>query len=243
MKKKLFFPKRIPEPKQMEKTEMLVFEKLAQTNYRRWVLPLVLDASSLLPVKHAKILDIGCGPGLLVRGFAEHQKNWDIIGVDISPYALTLAKKNCFGLKNARFVKSNVYKLAFKDSRFDLVVCKDSFHHFDKPEVALKEMFRVLRPGGVLYLQDLRRDLPRYLLQRAIPADTPLKKLQFYSARAAYTKKEIEKILKNLKIKNYQIKTQKVNGLMKKTFLKLNLLSKQLTEGFQARFILTATKS
>lgn len=243
MKKNLFFPKRIAEPKQMEKAEMLVFEKLALTNYRRWVLPLVVDACNLISARHAKILDVGCGPGLLVKGFAEYKKNWDVVGADISSHALALARKNCKGLKNSALVKSTVYKLTFKDDEFDLVVCKDSFHHFDKPDKALKEMLRVLRPGGILYLQDLRRDLPQYLLNRAIPADNPIKKLQFYSARAAYTKKEVEELLENLKIKKYRIRTQHINNAAKKTFFKLGVLNKQLKEGFQARFLLTATKS
>ncbi len=198
MHQTLYFPKRIPEPKKMEKEEMLVFEQLSQTNYKRWVLPLVKDASRYLTKKPAKILDVGCGPGLLAKGFAEEKPNCEIFGLDISPHALNLAKKNCRGLNNTHFVQASIYRLPFPSQSFELVVCKDTFHHFDHPRIALREMLRVLKTGGTLYIQDLRRDLPMYLLKRSIPSDTPVKKLQLYSARAAYTKEEIAKILKTI---------------------------------------------
>ncbi|MDE2312136.1 MAG: class I SAM-dependent methyltransferase [Patescibacteria group bacterium] len=240
MNARLYFPKRLPEPKQMEQAEMTAFDHLAKSNYHRWVLPFVWEAKIYFPKKTKKILDVGCGPGLLVKGFAEASRSWQVTGIDVSSHALVLAKKNCRQLKNIQFAKNDASKLKFSSHSFDAVVCKDTLHHFNDPVQVFKEIWRVLKPGGTLYLQDLKRDLPMYLLKRAIPPDSPIKKLQFYSARAAYTKPEIKKILKLANINNYNLKTNKVTKALAKTFSKIE--RNGLKEAFQSRFVLVAKK-
>ena len=56
--KKLTFKKRIPEPKEMGKEEMKVFEKMSIDSFRRWIIPLADDAVSRVLVKNGKILVI-----------------------------------------------------------------------------------------------------------------------------------------------------------------------------------------
>ncbi|TSC75931.1 MAG: type 11 methyltransferase [Parcubacteria group bacterium Gr01-1014_30] len=234
----MFFSNRIPEPKIMEKEEMKVFEELSNQNYKRWILPFVDEAMQTLNVESGKVLDIGCGPGLLVKELAKRSKNLRVIGVDVSPEAIKLAKKNCRSLKNVKFLRGDVTSLPFPNGTFDLIVCKDSFHEFPNLRKALQEVMRVLKPGGILYAQDLRRDLPMYLLRRAIPPDTTVKKLQFYSARAAYIKTEIRDILKQLDIQHFFIKTRKLTENIRKNYGKQGISLIQLKEGFQARYIL-----
>ena len=64
--RKVFFKKRIPEPKVMERVEHDVFEKASQENYKRWMVPLVDDALERFEKNNKKdnlkILDIACGP-------------------------------------------------------------------------------------------------------------------------------------------------------------------------------------
>lgn len=238
--KKVVFKKRVPEPKEMGREEMKAFEKMSADNYRRWAVPLVDDALSKIRVKGAKILDIGCGPGLLAKELASRSKYFDVYGIDMSPHAIKMARKNCKDFGGVHFKEANAYNLPFSDSTFDLVACKDSLHHFDAPQKALKEMLRVTKKGGVLYIQDIKRDLPWYLLRRAIPPDTIFKKLQFYSARAAYTKKELGDILKKLNIINFSIKTRKVTKQLSRKYNDVD--PRQLREGFQCRYVVTVER-
>ena len=234
---KVIFHRRIPEPKVMGEQELKVFEDLSKKNYKRWLIPFVDEALGVTNMKEGKILDVGCGPGLLAKEFALRSMKLEVMGIDTSFHAIQLAQKNCEGLKNVKFQIGNVYRIPFSEKTFDLVVCKDSFHHFNSIKQALKEMLRVLKDNSVLYAQDLRRDLPQYLLQLAIPPDTILKKLQFYSARAAYTKKEIQKLLTSLHVNTYNVRTRKLSKHMLQMYKKKGINSIRLKEGFQARYV------
>jgi len=238
--KKPTFPKRVPEPKEMGREEMKVFEKMSSENYQRWMIPFVDDALSKLKADASKILDVGCGPGFLVKEIASRGKCFDVYGADLSSHAIRMAKNNCKDFNNTHFKKASAYKLSFPDNSFDMVVCKDSLHHFDDLPKALGEMLRVTKDSGTLYIQDLKRDLPQYLLKRAIPPDTIFKKLQFYSARAAYTKEEIKNILKKLKVGSFSVKTRSLTEKLLRKYSDIN--PKQLREGFQCRYALTIKK-
>src|SRR3989338_7596896 len=114
--KKLTFLKRIPEPKEMGREEMRVFEKMSSDNYQRWMIPFVDDALSKLKENMAKILDVGCGPGFLVKEIASRGKCFDVYGADLSSHAIRMAKNNCKDLNNTHFKKVSVYKLPFSDN-------------------------------------------------------------------------------------------------------------------------------
>lgn len=219
----------------MKKIELEAFEKLTRANYNRWLIPLADDLLLKARIKKGQILDVACGPGLLTKELAKRSKKFLVHGIDNSRYAVKLAQANCQGLQNAILTTDDVYNLHFPENKFDVVVCKDSLHHFDNPRLALLEMLRVLKPNGLLYLQDLKRDLPYYLLKRAIPPDDVIKKLQYYSARASYTKFEMENILKKLKIKNILIRTRKITDPIRKRYKK-TLDINSLKESFQARY-------
>ncbi len=240
--KKTYFPKRIPEPKKMDKIEMKSFEKATKENYQRWIIPLVDDVLQKANLKKGVLLDVACGPGLLVKEFAKRSKSFAVFGVDASSDAMRIARENCKGMKNTSFIKANAYHLPFKDSIFDLVVCKDSLHHFNNSQKALKEMMRVVKMGGLIYIQDLRRDLPWYLLKTAIPPDTVFKKLQFYSARASYTKQEIKKILDELHIQSYTVQTRNITKKLAQCYKKKGITYVQLKAGFQSRYVAIVKK-
>lgn len=93
-----------------------------------------------------KILDAGCGTGLLAKKI---KKYGDVAAVDISPYAVKLAK-----IRGVPARQASVDKLPYKNNAFDLVVSVDVIYHRrvdDKK--ALAEFFRALKPGGVLILR------------------------------------------------------------------------------------------
>lgn len=239
---KLFFRKRIQEPELMEKLEYHEFEKIFLKNYEKWTIPIIYD---VLQYKndYKKILDVGCGPGLLIKELALNFNKSLVYGLDYSRYVLKLAKKNCKGLENVKFVHSDISKTKFSNDFFDLIICKDSFHHFKNPNLAIKEMLRILKKDGVLYIQDLRRDVPWYILKTVIPPDNVVKKLIYYSVRAAYTKKEVLNILNKNKIKKFIFKIKKPEdylNIFKKENVDINL--KELVNTFRSRFVLIIKK-
>jgi len=116
----------------------------------RWVQKKVLRQIMLAP--NASVLDVGCGPGRALLFFKENGVK-NLFGIDLSPAMILRAKKR-FG-KNAVLKVASVEKLPFANNQFDVVTNTEAFHHFLDPKKAIKEMYRVLKPDGKLYLADL----------------------------------------------------------------------------------------
>jgi ubiquinone/menaquinone biosynthesis C-methylase UbiE len=234
---KLFFKTRKPEPKIMEELEMKTFERMSIDNFKNWIIPFVDIVKKKKLPKHAKILDLACGPGILSKTLAVEKKVWDIYGIDSSVEAIKLAKKNSKDLKNTTFFLRDAVNTNFSDNWFDLIICKDSLHHFYKPEKILKELIRILKPKGLLLVIDLKRNIPYRLLKRAIPPNTTVKKLQYYSARAAYTIPEVKKMLRSIKPTNIKI-TEPTTDLWSSNFFKKNKIEiEKLKTSLETRFL------
>lgn len=105
-----------------------------------------LDAH--LPAGPGRILDAGCGTGGLIRRLAPRRPEWRWTGVDESPVACQLARER--GATEVH--QASVTALPFRDGEFAAVVSADVLYHLDDDEAALREMARVLRPGGVLVI-------------------------------------------------------------------------------------------
>ena len=83
-----------------------------------------------------KVLDVGCGNGFVSQLYP----NFDITGIDISDGML---ERNPY-----KWVKAPAESIPFPDNTFDFVVCRSLLHHLDDPKLGLREMVRVLKPGG-----------------------------------------------------------------------------------------------
>jgi len=105
--------------------------------------------------EHAQVLDAGCGTGGLIRRLASHHPAWHWTGVDLSPMALELARQRC--PSGVKFREASVTSLPAGVDQFDAVVSADVLYHVDDDGAALREFFRVLRPGGTVVL-----NLPAY---------------------------------------------------------------------------------
>jgi len=92
-------------------------------------------------------LDVGCGSGFLATLLAKRYKEY--YGVDISPLALAKAAEKGVKVVN---VDINEEQLPFEDGYFDAVACLDVIEHVLNPFFLLKEINRVLRPGGTLVI-------------------------------------------------------------------------------------------
>jgi ubiquinone/menaquinone biosynthesis C-methylase UbiE len=102
------------------------------------------------------VLDLGCGPGDASEALT--RTGAIAIGLDYSTGMLAHAKTQ--PLLRGRLVRGDAGRLPFRTSSFDKILCANSFHHYPDHLEALREMRRVLKPGGLLVLVDPRRDHP-----------------------------------------------------------------------------------
>jgi ubiquinone/menaquinone biosynthesis C-methylase UbiE len=101
------------------------------------------------------VLDVACGPGLLVCAFARVVRH--ATGIDLTPAMLEQAQKlqQEQGLSNVSWHQGDVTKLPYPDGSFSIVSSRFVFHHLEQPLVVLREMVRVCRPGGRIVVADI----------------------------------------------------------------------------------------
>jgi ubiquinone/menaquinone biosynthesis C-methylase UbiE len=104
-----------------------------------------------------RLLDVGCGPGSITRGLAERVAPGEVVGVDLSAETLEAARRDAAArrLDNLRYQDGSVYELAFPDASFDVAYAHQVFQHLREREAALREMLRVIRPGGLIAVRDV----------------------------------------------------------------------------------------
>ena len=117
---------------------------------------------------NGKVLEIAPGPGYFCIELAK-LGNYQITGLDISKSFVEIARKNAAeaGLK-IDFREGNASAMPFKDNTFDFTFCQAAFKNFSEPVKAIAEMYRVLRPGGLSIISDLRRDAPAEEIEREV---------------------------------------------------------------------------
>jgi ubiquinone/menaquinone biosynthesis C-methylase UbiE len=112
--------------------------------------------AALVPAR-AAVLELAPGPGFLAIELA--RRGFAVCAVDISRTFVDLAMRNAAAAGvTVRFEVGNAAALPMADDSQDFVVCRAAFKNFAQPLEALREMRRVLRPGGTALLIDLRRD-------------------------------------------------------------------------------------
>ena len=120
-----------------------------------------LSVISLLDIKENKnFLDIGCGTGWAVGQAAKLAGNKGLFyGVDLSSGMIEKAKENFKDRTNFHFIQSNAESIPLDDNFFDSIICTNSFHHYLHPEMAMNEIYRLLRTGGKIYILDPTADI------------------------------------------------------------------------------------
>lgn len=103
----------------------------------------------------ARVLDVGCGTGQLLESIRRRAPCARLHGVDLSRAMLDRAHER---LPGACLVQARAESLPWPDGSFDVVVSTSVFHFIRHPLAALREMQRVLRPGGRLTISDWCRD-------------------------------------------------------------------------------------
>lgn len=115
-------------------------------------LRLLVEASGAGPAD--TVLDVACGPGLVVAAFARVARH--VTGIDLTPAMIERARALAGerGLGNVTLTVGDAWPLPYPDAAFSVAVSRFAFHHFPEPAAVLAEMVRVCRPGGRVVVAD-----------------------------------------------------------------------------------------
>jgi ubiquinone/menaquinone biosynthesis C-methylase UbiE len=184
---------------------------------KEWHIPIAADFKS---ARGLKVLEIGCGLGTDGAQFAE--AGADYTGVDLTEAAVELARKRfeTFGIPG-NFQIADAEQLQFDDNSFDLVYSHGVLHHTPDTAKAIREVHRVLRPGGRAMVMLYHRDSYNYrinisMLRRAgahlLRFDTGLKLTQLITGEP----------IESLREHAHRLKTEKESYLDPDEFLSQN---------------------
>jgi 2-polyprenyl-6-hydroxyphenyl methylase/3-demethylubiquinone-9 3-methyltransferase len=105
-----------------------------------------------------EVLEVGCGGGLLSEGMAERRVI--VVGIDPSESSLQIARahtqKSGLG-QNTFFEQGYAESLPYADGSFSVIVCMDVLEHVQNLEAVIKEITRVLAPGGIFIFDTINR--------------------------------------------------------------------------------------
>jgi ubiquinone/menaquinone biosynthesis C-methylase UbiE len=147
-------------------------------------------------------LEIGPGPGYLGLEWLKNTKETKLKGLDISADMIAMAERNAkaYGLtKRVEYVHSSGNKMPFADNIFDAVFTNGSLHEWADPKNTFNEIWRVLKPGGRVFISDLRRDMP-FLMKWFLYIASKPKEIRpglLSSINAAYIPDELKALLKD----------------------------------------------
>jgi ubiquinone/menaquinone biosynthesis C-methylase UbiE len=128
---------------------------------RRQVIPPITEfvraaASASEPARPLRLLDVACGTGRTLHQIAQAHPALRLYGVDLSPAYVREAHKQLADLPEVALAVENGEALPYADATFDIVTSVYLFHELPRNarRNVVREMFRVLRPGGLLVIED-----------------------------------------------------------------------------------------
>ncbi|ANQ85779.1 bifunctional 2-polyprenyl-6-hydroxyphenol methylase/3-demethylubiquinol 3-O-methyltransferase UbiG [Azoarcus olearius] len=110
-----------------------------------------------------KVLDVGCGGGLLSEGMA--QRGAEVSGIDLSEKALGVARLHLYesGLQVDYQLTSAEAHAATHPAQFDVVTCMEMLEHVPNPESTVHACAQMAKPGGAVFFSTLNRNFKAYL--------------------------------------------------------------------------------
>ncbi|MGO2358295.1 methyltransferase domain-containing protein [Mesonia sp.] len=118
--------------------------------------------------KEISIADIGCGNGAMLREIAvwarKHKYKLKLIGVDANTHGIEIAEKLAIDFPEIQFLALNMFSEAFKQKKFDIILCTLTLHHLKNPEInSILKVFTQQAHVGII-VNDLQRSKVAYRL-------------------------------------------------------------------------------
>lgn len=193
---------RVPEPELMDLEEEAIayaradFKAVHQATVDR----MLAFARGTRP---RRLLDLGTGPGDFLIRIAASRPSWSLVGLDGAQVMLSLARNAIqeAGVENrVELVLGDAKSVPLPNESFDLVFSNSILHHLLDPIPFWREVKRLVRPGGLVFLCDLVRPRnqaeARRLLDQHASGESQLLRQEFYrSLLAAYTVTEVQRQL------------------------------------------------
>ncbi len=204
---------RVPEPEVMDDAgEAQAYSSASAEAYLSKIDDSFVEhAIGLIGAVPGRAVDIGCGPGQILKKLSARLPEWRFCGVDRSFAMIRLAAESegdsspATGGEgpakgNVQFVPGDANSLPFRDASFDLVLCNSVLHHMREPSRLLAEIRRIAKPNAGILLRDLRRpsriSYSFHVRWHGRHYEGLMYKLYCDSVRAAYTRKELAAMLR-----------------------------------------------
>ena len=179
-------------------------------NYFREIILAKLKAD----LRQLKVLDVGCGGGLLSEEFA--RLDCQVIGIDPSELSLDTARKHALqsGLPIV-YLKGTGEQLPFADASFDIIVCCDVLEHVHHVECVVREIARVLRPGAIFFYDTINATFLSWLT--VIKLAQEWKTTSFFPPHLHDWKqfirpRELQRFMQHAYLENQQIRGVAIRG-------------------------------
>ena len=198
---------RVLEPEVMDTIEEAVdYDSMDHSTVNRKFVDELLAAAERLGFNETqalRVLDVGTGTALIPIEFCRRPLNTTIIAIDLAVEMLKLAEINVnnAGLADRiQLVRADSKSLDDGDGSYDWVISNSIVHHIPEPRMAMSEMLRVIRPGGLLFVRDLARpasnDAVEHLVQTYAGDENENQQQLFrQSLHAALTVEEVRDLM------------------------------------------------
>jgi ubiquinone/menaquinone biosynthesis C-methylase UbiE len=162
---------------------------------------------------NATVLDAGTGTARIPILIGQLRPQWQIIAIDMADSMLEIGQKNIISANcqdQITLEKVDAKNLLYKPEQFDLVISNSLIHHLSDPLTFLREIKRVLKSDGGIFLRDLFRPDSEEIIETMVTAIDPNyspRQAQLFkdSLHAAFTLAEIEDLIKQAGLENVKI--------------------------------------
>lgn len=155
--------------------------------YHKYWIDILLEYVPKDKSEGLKILDYGCGSGMVMKHVIYNINSSLVVGIDISKEMLKIARKRNAG----ELVLGNVMSCGFKEECFDIIISRGVLYLLNNLEEAIKEINRILKPGGILVISEPNENLILDLIRKVLR----LRSSRFSKEHKSIQKKRLIKLL------------------------------------------------
>ena len=142
------------DPRGAKEADVRTYVKVFAPAHRATSGRLVLEQLVDTVAQGARVLEVGCGPGLDAEALAQVRSDLQVVATDLDPRMVAFATRRTASLRHLDFRQCNATSLPFADSSFDVTFSSCTLSMIDDRQTALAEIVRVTRTGGLILIVD-----------------------------------------------------------------------------------------